>query len=206
MRSERISVDNEENMVVYVIICIVLTQKRFVGKALHIHVDASEIKRLHSVIKTCFSTVMQTFRFPASMALNYSDFWYKHILKLLVIYHIEQVYRVSTESPIPVPMFSYSIVCNFSLFIFMNMFWCYVRVLCGGGGGVIIWRIKEQGGEVWPKHRLHCQQQPVRPLLGLCQQPKGFNGTVFWELSALDMFSQRIAVGAGDSGPLDQAF
>lgn len=66
--------DNEENMVVYVIICIVLTQKRFVGKALHIHVDASEIKRLHSVIKTCFSTVMQTFRFPASMALNYSDF------------------------------------------------------------------------------------------------------------------------------------
>lgn len=46
--------DNEENMVVYVIICIVLTQKRFVGKALHIHVDASEIKRLHSVIKNMF--------------------------------------------------------------------------------------------------------------------------------------------------------
>lgn len=51
MRSERISVDNEKNMVVYVMICIVLTQKRFVGKALYIHVDASEIKKLHSVIK-----------------------------------------------------------------------------------------------------------------------------------------------------------
>lgn len=99
-------------------------------------------------------------------------------------------------------MFCSSTLCNFSWFSRPKICLClyeHVLVLCQGfvwwGRGVIIWRIKEQGGG-----------QPVTPLLGLCQQPKGFNGTVFWELSASDMFSQRMAVGARDSGPLDQAF
>lgn len=37
----------------------------------------------------------------------------------------------------------------------------------------------------------------VNHLLGSCQQPKGFNGTVFWDLHMLSMFFERWRVSRG---------